>query len=118
MAKVRTTTNRKVAATLAMPISKGRLQRVNDNGTFHFTLPEASTESTTAKDQSPVRVSEVLDSIEPFATARPNDLLIPTVRGVNHEQRRAKAKVTQLEYLCEVVRELSKHKHLIQEVML
>ncbi|MCS2154737.1 DUF1627 domain-containing protein [Scandinavium goeteborgense] len=121
LATLLSTTNRKVASTLAMPINKGRIQRINDNGTFRFTIAKAadvSTEPTAAKDNNPVSVAAVLDSITPFAVARPDDLIIPTVRGVNREIRRAKAKVVQLERLRDAVREISKHKRLIQEVIL
>ncbi|HEY2454115.1 MAG TPA: DUF1627 domain-containing protein [Scandinavium sp.] len=62
-------------------------------------------------------VAAVLESITPFTSTRRGEMVIPTVRGVSREIRRAKAKVAQLERLRDAVRELSKHKHLIQEVM-
>lgn len=121
LATVLSTTNRKVAATLAMPISKGRITRISDNGTFRYSIADATSEtneSVVAKDNKPVSVEAVLDSITPFAAARHDDLSVPTVRGVNRELRRAKAKVVKLERLRDAVREISKHKLLIQEVML
>nr|WP_159465896.1 DUF1627 domain-containing protein [Scandinavium goeteborgense] len=121
LATVLSTTNRKVAATLAMPISKGRITRVSDNGTFRYSIADATSETNepaVAKDNKPVSVAAVLDSITPFAAACPDDLIVPTVRGVNRELRRAKAKVVKLERLRDAVREISKHKRLILEVML
>lgn len=116
LATILTTTNRKIASTLAMPISKGRIQRINDNGTFRFTLPDVSAEPIAAPAQTKT-TAEIVDEIPTFAS-RPDDLIVPTVKGVNRELRRARSKVAQLERLRDAVREIGKHKRLIREVLL
>lgn len=48
--------------------------------------------------------------------SRPDDLLIPTVRGISNEIRRTKAKLANLEKLREAVRSIRKHGALMQEL--
>lgn len=68
----------------------------------------------------PAQEKTTADLVEeiPAFVSRPDDLIIPTVRGVNRELRRARAKVVQLEKRRDAVRELGKHKRLIREVLL
>lgn len=112
---------RSLNAILGALAKEGLVVRHVDKNNITWSLPEAAEpavapepETVAAKDNNPITVAAVLKSITPFAAARPDDLLIPTVRGVNREIRQAKAKVAQLERLRNAVREIRKHKHLVQ----
>lgn len=56
---------------------------------------------------------EIVKAIPAFA-ARPNDLVIPSARYISSEIRRTKAKLSNLQRLQSAVRELRRHKNLLQ----
>ena len=57
--------------------------------------------------------SEIIQDIPAFAT-RPDDLIIPSSRYISTEIRRTKAKLANLQRLQVAVRELHRHKHLLE----
>ncbi len=56
---------------------------------------------------------EIIGDIPAFAS-RPDDLIIPSSRYISTEIRRTKAKLANLQRLQGAVRELRRHKHLLQ----
>ena len=50
----------------------------------------------------------------PVFDSRPDDLIIPSSRYISTEIRRTKAKLANLQRLQGAVRELRRHKHLLQ----
>lgn len=58
-------------------------------------------------------LEEIIGEIPTFAS-RPDDLIIPSPRYISTEIRRTKAKLTCLQRLQGAVRELRRHKHLLQ----
>lgn len=57
--------------------------------------------------------SEIIQDIPAFAS-RPDDLIIPSSRYISTEIRRTKAKLANLQRLQGAVRELRRHKHLLE----
>lgn len=57
--------------------------------------------------------SEIIQDIPAFAS-RPDDLIIPSSRFISTEIRRTKAKLANLQRLQGAVRELRRHKHLLE----
>lgn len=57
--------------------------------------------------------AEIIETIPAFAS-RPDDLIIPSPRYISTEIRRTKAKLANLQRLQGAVRELRRHKHLLQ----
>lgn len=128
------TTSRKVASTLAMATSKGRLTRVKQDGRFKYCLPEenllppltdsaaadASGQDVVREDNDITRPNEditsTLKSIPSFTDSRPDDLIVPTLTSLAREIRRTELKLAQLEKCRAAVRELTKHKGLLQEL--
>lgn len=60
-------------------------------------------------------LEEIIGDIPAFAS-RPDDLIIPSSRYISTEIRRTKAKLANLQRLQGAVRELRRHKHLLQGV--
>lgn len=58
-----------------------------------------------------------LNTIPKFTAPRPDDLIIPTARGISREIRRTQHKLAQLEKLRDAVRQISRHKKLVQELV-
>ncbi|WP_336242111.1 DUF1627 domain-containing protein [Enterobacter cloacae] len=58
-------------------------------------------------------LNDIIGDIPAF-TARPEDLIIPSSRFISNEIRRTKAKLANLQRLQGAVRELRRHKHLLQ----
>lgn len=58
-------------------------------------------------------LNEIIGDIPAF-TARPDDLIIPSSRFISNEIRRTKAKLSNLQRLQGAVRELRRHKHLLE----
>ncbi|HFO0272950.1 TPA: DUF1627 domain-containing protein [Enterobacter asburiae] len=58
-------------------------------------------------------LEEIIGDIPAFAS-RPDDLIIPSSRYISTEIRRTKAKLANLQRLQVAVRELRRHKHLLQ----
>lgn len=57
--------------------------------------------------------AQIVEDIPAFAS-RPDDLIIPSSRYISTEIRRTKAKLSNLQRLQAAVRELRRHKHLLQ----
>lgn len=129
------TTSRKVASTLAMATSKGRMIRVKQDGRFKYCLPgenllspltdsaatDASRLDAAREDNDITRLNgdmaSTLKSIPSFTDSHPDDLVIPTLASLAREIRRTELKLAQLEKCRAAVRELTKHKGLLQELL-
>ena len=135
------TTSRKVASTLAMAISKGRLIRVNQNGKFRYCIPGdnlpaepkaasvAETdgkafpqpacvalpvqEAATQEDIKTETVADIVQSLPSFTATREDDLILPSLHMANRELRRAKNHVQKWERVCAALRELNKHRDMV-----
>lgn len=114
-----------VAPMLTHHMTKGRIIREKVGSKFVYSVVAAvpvKNKSLSPKEQEtsapPVpekTVTEIVEEIPSFVS-RPDDLLIPTVRGISNEIRRTKAKLVNLEKLREAVRSIRKHGVLIQEL--
>ncbi|EFG1980807.1 DUF1627 domain-containing protein [Escherichia coli] len=134
------TTSRKVASTLAMAISKGRLIRVNQNGKFRYCMPggnlpaEPKAASVTENDgkafpqpagvalpvqeaatQEDIKTETVADIVQPLEK-RVDNMVLPSLRQANRELRRAKSHVQKWERVCAALRELNKHRDIVQQI--
>ncbi|HBE5202536.1 TPA: DUF1627 domain-containing protein [Escherichia coli] len=134
------TTSRKVASTLAMAISKGRLIRVNQGGKFRYCIPgdnlpaepkAASVAETDGKafpqpacvalpvqeaaTQEDIKTETVADIVQPLEK-RVDNLVLPSLRQANRELRRAKSHVQKWERVCAALRELNKHRDIIAQL--
>ncbi|TLI94330.1 DUF1627 domain-containing protein [Escherichia sp. E4385] len=139
------TTSRKVASTLAMAISKGRLIRVNQNGKFRYCIPgekinDMSAQSTALvqvgsdadknekqsdrnrfsptkrHEQSEETVADIVQSLPSFTETRADDLVLPSLHLASRELRRAKGHVQKWERVCAALRELNKHRDIIAQL--
>lgn len=128
------TTSRKVASTLAMATSKDRLTRVKQDGRFKYCLPEENllpplTDSAAAdasgldaaREGNDITrlngdMASTLKSIPSFTDSRPDDLIVPTLTSLAREIRRRELEVVRLKNCYAAVRELNKHKGLLQEL--
>ncbi|EDC2355088.1 DUF1627 domain-containing protein [Salmonella enterica] len=126
-------TSRRVASTLAYALNKGRLIRVNQNGKFHYCLPDenlpelqeiAPVGADAGKPgpqpeavklpepeitkKSPVEsVAKVVQSIPSFTEKRPDHVIFPSLHVANRELRRAKSQVQKWARVCAALRELN-----------
>ncbi|WP_336340843.1 DUF1627 domain-containing protein [Enterobacter cloacae] len=73
----------------------------------------AAAEAKAAPAQESKTLEEIIGDIPAFAS-RPDDLIIPSSRYISTEIRRTKAKLANLQRLQGAVRELRRHKHLLQ----
>ncbi|EMV9007089.1 DUF1627 domain-containing protein [Escherichia coli] len=138
------TTSRKVASTLAMAISKGRLIRVNQNGKFRYCMPgadlpaepEAASVAKTDGKASPQpagvavpvqgdaiqedikteTVADIEQSLSLLTETRADDLILPSLHMANRELRRAKNHVQKWERVCAALRELNKHRDIVRQI--
>ncbi|EOJ5303181.1 DUF1627 domain-containing protein [Escherichia coli] len=138
------TTSRKVASTLAMAISKGRLIRVNQNGKFRYCMPggnlpaEPKVESVaetdgkafpqpagvalpvqevaTQEDIKTETVADIVQSLPSFTETRADDLVFPSLRRANLALRRAKSDVQKWERVCAALRELNKCRDILRDI--
>lgn len=139
------TTSRKVASTLAMAISKGRLIRVNQNGKFRYCMPgekinDMSAQSTPLvqvgsdadknekqsdrnrfsltkrHEQSEETVADIVQPLSSFTETRADDLILPSLHMANRELRRAKNHVQKWERVCAALRELNKHRDIVRQI--
>ncbi|MDM8770162.1 DUF1627 domain-containing protein [Enterobacter kobei] len=88
----------------------------NGNGKgVTWSLPETDLAvADTAESAKPEKTTaEIIEAIPSFAS-RPDDLIIPSSRYISGEIRRTKAKLSNLQRLQSAVRELRRHKHLLQ----
>ncbi len=140
------TTSRKVASTLAMAISKGRLNRVNQNGKFRYCIPDEKINDMSAKSTSLVQVgsgtdkngkqsdrnrfsptkehgqreetvADIVQSLPSFTETRADDLILPSLHMANRELRRAKNHVQKWERVCAALRELNKHRDIVRQIV-
>ncbi|EJT6038629.1 DUF1627 domain-containing protein [Escherichia coli] len=138
------TTSRKVASTLAMAISKGRLIRVNQGGKFRYCIPgadllaepeAASVAKTDGKAfpqpagvavpvqgdviQEEIKtetVADIVQSLPSFTETQADDLVLPSLHMANRELRRAKNHVQKWERVCAALRELNKHRDIVRQI--
>ena len=75
----------------------------------------AAAEAKAALAQESKALEEIIGDIPAFAS-RPDDLIIPSSRYISTEIRRTKAKLANLQRLQGAVRELRRHKHLLQRM--
>ncbi|MEH5418509.1 DUF1627 domain-containing protein [Enterobacter asburiae] len=73
----------------------------------------AAAEAKSAPAQESKTLEEIIGDIPAFAS-RPDDLIIPSSRYISTEIRRTKAKLANLQRLQGAVRELLRHKHLLE----
>ncbi|MHA1028188.1 DUF1627 domain-containing protein [uncultured Enterobacter sp.] len=73
----------------------------------------AAAEAKSAPAQESKTLEEIIGDIPAFAS-RPDDLIIPSSRYISTEIRRTKAKLANLQRLQGAVRELRRHKHLLE----
>ncbi|EEQ2132956.1 DUF1627 domain-containing protein [Escherichia coli] len=139
------TTSRKVASTLAMAISKGRLIRVNQNGKIRYCIPgdnlpaEPKVESVaetdgkafpqpagvalpvqeaaTQEDIKTETVADIVQSLPSFTETQADDLVLPSLHMANRELRRAKNHVQKWERVCAALRELNKHRDIVRQIV-
>ena len=139
------TTSRKVASTLAMAISKGRLIRVNQGGKFRYCMPGdnlpaepkaasvAETdgkafpqpacvalpvqEAATQEDIKTETVADIVQSLPSFTETRSDDLILPSLHMANRELRRAKSHVQKWERVCAALRELNKYRDIVRQIV-
>ncbi|EER8751843.1 DUF1627 domain-containing protein [Escherichia coli] len=135
---------RKVASTLAVVTATGSLARVNQNGKFRYCIPgadlpaEPEAASVTETDGKafpqptgvalPVREAETQEEIKTesvavtvqsqplFTRKHPDGLILPSLHVANRELRRAKGQVQKWERLCAALREINKHRDVIQKI--
>ncbi|ENY9582965.1 DUF1627 domain-containing protein [Escherichia coli] len=139
------TTSRKVASTLAMAISKGRLIRVNQGGKFRYCMPNEKINdmsvqstvlvqvgsdadknekqsdhnrfsSTKKHEQSEDSVADIVQLLPSFTETRADDLVLPSLHMANRELRRAKNHVRKWERVCAALRELNKHRDIVRQM--
>ncbi|ENF3191324.1 DUF1627 domain-containing protein [Escherichia coli] len=139
------TTSRKVASTLAMAISKGRLIRVNQGGKFRYCMPNEKINdmsvqstvlvqvgsdadknekqsdrnrfsSTKKHEQSEDSVADIVQSLPSFTETRANDLILPSLHMANRELRRAKSDIRKWERVCAALRELNKYRDIVAQL--
>ncbi|MCO5781603.1 DUF1627 domain-containing protein [Citrobacter meridianamericanus] len=117
--------SKRVAPMLTHHMTKGRIIREKVGSKFVYSVPAtASVKNKSSAPRGPKTstpsvpeksVTEIVEEIPAFVS-RPDDLLIPTVRGISSEIRRTKAKLANLEKLREAVRSIRKHNALMQEL--
>ncbi|EKY4749460.1 DUF1627 domain-containing protein [Escherichia coli] len=138
------TASRKVASTLAMAISKGRLIRVNQNGKFRYCIPgdnlpaEPKVESVAetngkafpqpagvalpvqeAAAQEDIKTETVADIVQSQSSVtekRVDNLVLPSLRQANRELRRVKSDIRKWERVCAALRELNKHRDILRKI--
>ncbi|WP_162544003.1 DUF1627 domain-containing protein, partial [Escherichia coli] len=134
------TTSRKVASTLAMAISKGRLIRVNQGGKFRYCMlggnlpaePKAASVAETdgkafpqpacvalpvqeAATQEDIKTETVADIVQPLEK-RVDNLVLSSLRQANRELRRAKSDIRKWERVCAALRELNKYRDILRQI--
>ncbi|EEU9537523.1 DUF1627 domain-containing protein [Escherichia coli] len=135
---------RKVASTLAVVTSTGRLARVNQNGKFRYCMPgenlpaelkAASVAETDGKafpqpagvalpvqevaTQEEIKTETVADIVQslPLFTEKHTDyVMLPSLHMANRELRRAKSHIRKWERVCAALRELNKHRDIFRQM--
>ncbi|MBB7739631.1 DUF1627 domain-containing protein [Escherichia coli] len=135
---------RKVASTLAVVTSTGRLARVNQNGKFRYCMPGENLpaepkaasvaetdgkafsqpsgvalpvqEAATQEDIKTETVADIVQSLPSFTETRADDLVLPSLHMANRELRRAKNHVRKWERVCAALRELNKCRDILRDI--
>ncbi|EEV2164919.1 DUF1627 domain-containing protein [Escherichia coli] len=138
-------TSRRANSSLAMAISKGRLIRVNQSGNFRYCMPGDKLpaepksvpvtendgkafpqpagvalpvqEAATQEDIKTGTVAGIVQSLPSFTETRADDLVLPSLHMANRELRRAKSHVQKWERVCAALRELNKHRDIVQQIV-
>ncbi|ELN2576670.1 DUF1627 domain-containing protein [Enterobacter kobei] len=132
LAKITGATARGVATMLTNLVTGGGVSREKIGGKFVYSIPAAPVDAatvdsvpetaaptidlSTAPEVTAKTLEEVVGDI-PVFTARADDLVIPSSRFISLEIRRTKAKLAGLEKLQGAVRELRRHKKLINQIV-
>ncbi|MFZ4218699.1 DUF1627 domain-containing protein [Enterobacter ludwigii] len=115
------TTARKIASTLTMPVSRGRLQRVSQGGKFRYDLPAAETvpEPIPATPDPAVELVDVSETqhrepTPPVAVEIPAapagfQTCTPDLREINREIRRAESRLRLLYKLRDATHVVRRH---------
>lgn len=114
---------KRVAPALTHHMTKGRVFREKVGNKFTYSVVAAGPEKAITPEPEKVpepdmpekSITEIVEEI-PVFVSRPDDLLIPTVRGISSEIRRTRAKLANLEKLRDAVRSIRKHGALVKEV--
>ncbi|MED8995624.1 DUF1627 domain-containing protein [Escherichia coli] len=126
MATLFGTTSRKVASTLAMAISKGRLIRINRNGKFYYTMPDgndAAAEEVNADPAQDVAVQTDAPGVatdtteQPLADEHPDNLVSTLLRRANRQLRLAKGSVVKHERVCAALRVLNANRDIVEKLL-
>ncbi len=130
LAKMTGATAKGVTTMLTNLVTKGEVSREKVGNKFVYSIPAAPVDSeqetaappvlsasepvdlTTAPEVTAKTTAEIVQDI-PVFTARADDLVIPSSRFISQEIRRTKAKLSSLQKLQGVVRELRRHKNLL-----
>lgn len=137
LAKITGATAKGVATMLTNLVTKGEVSREKVGNKFVYSVPVAtaaaapvdaapvdSVPETAAPPGSPVQANptpaakttaEIVQDIPAF-TARADDLVIPSSRFISQEIRRTRTKLANLEKLQVTVRELRRHKRMLQSL--
>ncbi|EER3269094.1 DUF1627 domain-containing protein [Escherichia coli] len=135
---------RKVASALAVVTATGRLARVNQNGKFRYCMPGDNLpaepkaalvtesdgkafpqpagaalpvrEAATQEENKTETVAVTVQSQPLFTRKHPDGLILPSLHVANRELRRAKGQVQKWERLCAALREINKHRDVIQKI--
>lgn len=135
---------RKVASTLAVVTSTGRLARVNQNGKFRYCMPSenlpaelkaASVAKTDGKafpqpagvalpvqevaTQEEIKtetVADIVQSLPSFTEKHTDYVMLPSLHMANRELRRAKSHIRKWERVCAALRELNKHRDIFRQM--
>lgn len=131
LAKITGATAKGVATMLTNLVTKGEVSREKVGNKFVYSVPAAPVDAATVDSvpetaAPPVGLSappevtaktleEVVGDI-PVFTARADDLVIPSSRFISQEIRRTRTKLANLEKLQVTVRELRRHKRMLQSL--
>ncbi|WP_069985483.1 DUF1627 domain-containing protein [Escherichia coli] len=104
-------TSRRANSSLAMAVSKGRLIRVNQDGKYRYCIPGDNLPA----EPKAASVTETDGKAFP-QPKHPDGLILPSLHVANRELRRAKGQVQKWERLCAALREINKHRDVIQKI--
>jgi hypothetical protein len=117
------TTARKIASTLAMAVSKGRLQRVNRGGKFRYCLPDATPVPEAPAPEAELVTTGETHKREPVAPVVEREPVIPAgfrhcsnapdLRDINREIRRHEVRLKRLYKLRDATHVVRRHGGLI-----
>ncbi|EHU6039885.1 DUF1627 domain-containing protein [Escherichia coli] len=135
---------RKVASTLAVVTSTGRLARVNQNGKFRYCMPGENLpaelkaasvaetdgkafpqpagvalpvqEAATQEEIKTETVADIVRSLPSFTEKHTDYVMLPSLHMANRELRRAKSHIRKWERVCAALQELNKHRDIIRQM--